>query len=185
MNYKLNNEYEHISNILNEIIDEAYLLYEFILSANFTLTDETEIDFNDGVCDQLNHNNGKDNRPSHEIISHDQGVKLVGRVQDDNSNVKSKNVVTKSKSKPNLELNQNPLFQINSKKPRNPEPVIKTCDNKNSIRVGVMNPGSLNTAKSKVISNICSINDLNVLVVSETGASGTQIPKINSSFKAF
>ena len=55
----------------------------------------------------------------------------------------------------------------------------------NLINFAVINPGGLNTSKAACISNIAEINKIMVIIVSETGTSGSQIPKINSKFKPF
>ena len=53
------------------------------------------------------------------------------------------------------------------------------------MNFGIFNPGGLNSAKSACISNIFEVNDLKVIIVSETGSSGNQIPVINAKMKSF
>ena len=119
----------------------------------------------------------------HSILSHKNVAEVEGR---EKSGHKSKvsNLVSKYEN-----LN-NPLLQISKKPPPKMTPVIKISDKKsergiNQVNFGLFNPGGLNSAKSACISNICEVNDLKVIIVSETGSSGNQIPVINAKMKSF
>ena len=44
--------------------------------------------------------------------------------------------------------------------------------------ISAMNPGGINIQKSKVMEKLVVVNNISILVVSETGTSGTDIPRI-------
>ena len=50
---------------------------------------------------------------------------------------------------------------------------------------GAMNPGGLNATKSKVIEKLVRLNKIKVLVISETAASGNDIPFVSNDMQAF
>ena len=97
------------------------------------------------------------------------------------------------KSKPKT----NPLIRISDKEIKNvkvmPDEDKKVKENKNKsdysgpvvLKCAVMNPGGINKMKSRVIENIVKLNDLDIVIVSETNASGTDIPSIGSGMTAF
>ena len=83
----------------------------------------------------------------------------------------------------------NPLVKYFRKKPED-KCIIEAmkCSQKpesDQIVFATMNPAGLNSSKSKVIEKIVALNKIQVLVICETNASGSEIPFISNDMTAF
>ena len=167
--------------MIEELITDIIILSDFYFNLEFTIIDSD----NDNNTTTSGASSGKTpNESSHENLSHETIVEVEGREKSGhivNENEKEKNF--------NVKINCNPLFQT-SKKPPKMTPVVKTSENnpeigENLVNLGIFNTGGLNQAKAACLSNICEVNKLKIVILSETGSSGTQVPKINSKLKVF
>ena len=115
-------------------------------------------------------------------FSRDQTLKEYSRLNSQNNNLpQAQNVKNPRVDKFNIDPNDKLTVYFRGNEEYINQPVLKNfsqAEKGESVVISAMNPGGINIQKSKVIEKLVAVNRISILVVSETGTSGTDIPRI-------